>query len=88
MNPSQSTRRTIRTLFQTALSLAAALPLIIDASGIPQTTAGVAVALAIADGLTLIMALPVVENLLPGWLSTAPDADDELLALDRDRGAK
>ncbi|MFI6055493.1 hypothetical protein ACIBCO_36085 [Streptomyces violascens] len=88
MNPGQPTRRTIRTLFQTALSLAVALPLIIDTAGVPQTTAGVAVALAIAGGLARVMALPVVENLLPGWLRTAPSTDAELLALDRNRGAQ
>ncbi|MER6391276.1 hypothetical protein ABT236_22765 [Streptomyces sp. NPDC001523] len=61
-------QRTVRTVFQTLLGVAAGLPLIIDASGIPQTTAGVAVALAVAGAVTRIMALPVVHNLLPNWL--------------------
>ncbi|MEU8680800.1 hypothetical protein [Streptomyces sp. NPDC048611] len=76
-------RRTIRTVVQTVLGLAAGLPLIIDAAGIPQTAAGVGVALAVAGGLTRVMALPVVENLLPAWLRAEPNTDDELLALDR-----
>ncbi|MCY0922165.1 MULTISPECIES: hypothetical protein [unclassified Streptomyces] len=61
-------QRTIRTVFQAFLGLAAGLPLIIDASGIPQTTAGVAVALAVAGAVTRVMALPVVHSLLPNWL--------------------
>ncbi|WP_442814825.1 hypothetical protein [Streptomyces sp. NBC_01298] len=55
-------------MFQTLLGLAAGFPLIVDASGIPQTAAGVAVALAVAGAVTRVMALPVVHNLLPNWL--------------------
>ncbi|MEU7602223.1 hypothetical protein [Streptomyces sp. NPDC041003] len=83
-----ATRRTVRTVVQTVLALAAGLPLIIDASGIPQTAAGVGLALAVAGGVTRVMALPVVEALLPSWLRTGPDRDDELLALDRDRDGR
>ncbi|MEV0440951.1 hypothetical protein AB0I84_05555 [Streptomyces spectabilis] len=76
-------RRTLRTVVQTVLGLAAGLPLIIDAAGIPQTAAGVGIALAVAGGLTRVMALPVVESLLPSWLRAEPSTDDELLALYR-----
>ncbi|MEV7441031.1 hypothetical protein AB0O22_07750 [Streptomyces sp. NPDC091204] len=76
-------RRTARTIVQTVLALAAGLPLIIDASGIPQTAAGVGIALAVAGAITRVMALPVVDNLLPAWLRTGPDRDAELLALNR-----
>ncbi|MEV7501743.1 hypothetical protein [Streptomyces sp. NPDC093018] len=76
-------RRTIRTVVQTVLGLAAGLPLIIDAAGIPQTAAGVGVALAVAGGLTRVMALPVVENLLPAWLRAEPNSPTKLLALYR-----
>ncbi|MCT9090579.1 hypothetical protein N4G70_17200 [Streptomyces sp. ASQP_92] len=79
-------RRTVRTVVQTVLGIAAGLPLIIDASGIPQTATGVGLALAVAGGLTRVMALPVVDNLLPQWLSAAPSVDDELRALDRKSG--
>ncbi|MGW7416144.1 hypothetical protein [Streptomyces sp. NPDC054863] len=74
-----ASRRTVRTLVQTALALAAGLPLILEASGIPQTAAGVGVALAVAGGITRVMRLPVVESLLPAWLRAEPTADDELL---------
>ncbi|MFF0744224.1 hypothetical protein ACFYVL_27880 [Streptomyces sp. NPDC004111] len=76
-----ASRRTVRTVVQTALALTAGLPLILDASGIPQTAAGVGVALAVAGGITRVMRLPVVEALLPTWLRAEPSTDDELLAL-------
>lgn len=83
-----ATRRTVRTVVQTVLALAAGAPLIIDAAGIPQTATGVGVVLAVAAGITRVMALPVVDGLLPRWLRAAPHRDDELLALDRtDKGA-
>ncbi|MFF0740532.1 hypothetical protein ACFYVL_09030 [Streptomyces sp. NPDC004111] len=65
---SDANQRTLRTCLQTFLGVAAGLPLIIDASGIPQSTAGVAVAIAVAAGITRVMALPVVHQLLPDWL--------------------
>lgn len=61
---SAKTVRTIRTILQTAFGVAAGLPLILAASGIPATAAGIAVVLAVAGGFTRVMALPVVENLL------------------------
>ncbi|MGW9041257.1 hypothetical protein ACWGQL_01625 [Streptomyces lydicus] len=71
---SDAARRTARTVVQTVLGLAAALPLIINASGIPRTAAGVGVALAVAAGLTRVMALDAVQKLLPKWLrTTAPN---------------
>ncbi|MFD6889307.1 hypothetical protein [Streptomyces sp. NPDC059957] len=76
-------RRTARTIVQTVLALASGLPLIIDASGIPQTAAGVGIALAVAGAITRVMALPVVDRLLPAWLRTGPDRDAELLDLAR-----
>lgn len=69
-------KRTIRTVVQTALGLLAALPLIVQASGVPQTTAGLSVALAVAAGITRVMALPVVDGLLPAWLSSAGQDED------------
>ncbi|WP_439674979.1 hypothetical protein [Embleya sp. MST-111070] len=64
----ESTTRTLRTLVQGAVALAAAAPLLVAAAGIPEHTAGVAVFLAVASGVTRVMALPVVDTLLPGWL--------------------
>lgn len=79
-----ASRRTLRTVVQTALALAVLLPAIVDASGIPATLPWVAAALAVAGGTARVMALPGVQSLLPSWLRTAPNRDDELLALDRD----
>ncbi|MFI1799774.1 hypothetical protein ACH427_20810 [Streptomyces sp. NPDC020379] len=65
-----ATRRTIRTTVQTAITLAALLPVIVDAAGIPATLPWAAGALAVAAGLTRIMAIPGVQALLPRWLRT------------------
>ncbi|MGO4630485.1 hypothetical protein AB4225_06010 [Streptomyces sp. 2RAF24] len=67
---SDAAKRTARTILQTALGLAVALPAIVDASGIPAALPWVAGALAVAGGLTRIMAHPSVQRLLPGWLRT------------------
>lgn len=61
-------RRVARTILQTAVGLAAGLPLILAAAGVPERTAGVGVVLAVAGAVTRVMALPVVEELLPAWL--------------------
>ena len=63
-----STRRTIRTGVQFTVGLAAALPMIVHASGIPETAPGVGVGLAVAAGVTRVMVLPAVDALLPKWL--------------------
>ncbi|WP_371652508.1 MULTISPECIES: hypothetical protein [unclassified Streptomyces] len=57
-------KRTIRTVLQTAVALAVALPAIVDASGVPASLPWVAGALSVAGGLARVMALPVVEALL------------------------
>jgi hypothetical protein len=69
-----STRRTIRTALQTLLGLLAALPLLVSTSGLPSALPGLGVALAVAAAVTRVMALPVVENLLPAWLRTPTPA--------------
>jgi hypothetical protein len=65
-----STKRTLRTILQTTLGIAAVLPAVVGASGIPQALPWVAGALAIAGGITRIMAVPAVQALLPSWLRT------------------
>lgn len=70
------TKRTVRTVLQTAVGTAVALPGIVDASGIPATLPWVAGALAVAGGLARVMALPSVQELLPSWLRTS-DASRE-----------
>ena len=71
-----STKRTVRTVLQTVIGLAAALPLIVSASGVPESLPGLGVALAVAAGVTRVMALPAVNDLLPAWLRVEmPPAD-------------
>ncbi|MFF0293140.1 hypothetical protein ACFYST_08115 [Kitasatospora sp. NPDC004614] len=72
-----STRRTIRTGLQTLLGLLASLPLLVSTAGIPQTVPGVALALTVATAATRVMALDVVEQLLPRWLRTPPKEDTD-----------
>ncbi|MFH8403726.1 hypothetical protein ACH4FX_02985 [Streptomyces sp. NPDC018019] len=61
---SPEAKRTVRTILQGIVMFSLALPAIIDASGIPDTLPWVAGALAVAGGLTRVMALPQVEALL------------------------
>jgi hypothetical protein len=69
-----ATRRTLRSIVQFVLGLAAATPLIIDTAGIPRTAAGVGIALAVAAGITRVMSLDAVQDLLPNWLRITPPA--------------
>lgn len=65
-------RATVRTVVAVVVALAAMLPLLIEASGVDETLAPVAGALAIAGAITRIMALPAVEAFLARfvpWLS-------------------
>ncbi|ARZ68783.1 hypothetical protein SMD11_3140 [Streptomyces albireticuli] len=85
---SEAAKRTARTVLQTAVGIALVLPAVVDASGVPAALPWVAGALAVAGGLTRVMALPGVQALLPGWLRTDAGArrDEELIALvDRER---
>lgn len=61
-------RRTARTVFQTAVTLAAAVPAIVQASGLAETSGAVALALAVSGAVTRIMSLPAVDAMLPSWL--------------------
>lgn len=81
-------RTTIRSVFQALIGLAAALPLVIGALGLPTTGGVVAIVLAVSAGITRVMAIPAVnrwlEDHLP-WLAAKPPApevpaihDDEL----------
>lgn len=74
---SASVKRTIRTIVQTGIAMAAGLPLIIQASGADARAGGVVLALAVSGAVTRIMALPVVEQMLTmvglGFV-TAPEA--------------
>jgi hypothetical protein len=65
-----SSKRTARTVLQTTVGVAVALPGIVDASGVPASLPWVVAALAVAGGLARVMALPAVQLLLPAWLRT------------------
>ncbi|MEU1302780.1 hypothetical protein [Streptomyces shenzhenensis] len=65
-----TSKRTARTIVQTTVGVAVALPGIVAASGIPASLPWVAGALAVAGGLARVMALPTVQLLLPSWLRT------------------
>jgi hypothetical protein len=68
----EAARRTARTVVQTAVAIAVVLPALVDASGLPASLPWVAAALAVAAGLTRVMALDAVQRLLPPWLRTPP----------------
>ncbi|MDT9688567.1 hypothetical protein Q5762_09420 [Streptomyces sp. P9(2023)] len=74
---SENTRRTARTVLQTAVGIAVVLPAIVEAAGVPATLPLIAGALAAAGALTRVMAVPAVQNLLPSWLRTTPGAADD-----------
>ncbi|MFE5943402.1 hypothetical protein [Streptomyces sp. NPDC056480] len=74
---SDAAKRTARTVLQSAVGIAVVLPAIVDASGVPATLPWVAGALAVAGGLARVMALDVVQNLLPSWLRPAPGGADD-----------
>ncbi|MFE3164409.1 hypothetical protein [Streptomyces sp. NPDC059224] len=72
---SEAARRTLRTVVQTAVGLSVLLPTVVDTAGIPATLPWAAGALAVAAGVTRVMAEPAVQPLLPSWLRTG-GADD------------
>ncbi|MFD9813705.1 N-acetylmuramoyl-L-alanine amidase [Streptomyces sp. NPDC059080] len=71
---SDAARRTVRTIVQTALSLAASLPILVDTADVPHTAAGVGTALAVAAAVTRVMQSDQVQKLLPKWLRSAVPA--------------
>jgi hypothetical protein len=68
-------RATVRTVFQAFVGLCAFLPLVVNASGLDQTTGAVVVALAVSGAVTKIMNIPAVNDwitkYLP-WLAAEP----------------
>ncbi|MGP2442935.1 hypothetical protein [Streptomyces sp. JW3] len=68
---SDTTRRTLRTIVQTAVALCVLLPTLVDTAGLPRSLPWVAGALAVAGAVTRVMALPAVQSRLPAWLRTA-----------------
>ncbi|MFR9767045.1 hypothetical protein [Nocardia sp. SC052] len=71
-------RTTVRTVFQLIIGIAAAMPMIVAASGLPETAAGVGVALGVSAAITRLMSLPVVNGALTvwvPWLAAEPDGE-------------
>jgi hypothetical protein len=65
---SDEVRRTVRTVVQCAVGLAAAMPWLVAVSGVSAAVPVVATALSVSAVVTRVMALPQVDALLPGWL--------------------
>lgn len=71
IQPTQSRhpwRATVRTVFAAVVAVCAMLPLLVGASGLDETAPPIAGALAIAGGITRVMALPQVEVFLRRFL--------------------
>jgi hypothetical protein len=69
---SDSARRTVRTVLQLLLGVAAGLPLLVHTAGLPDTLPGLGTVLTVAAAATRLMALPLVDSWLPEWLRAAP----------------
>lgn len=72
-------RATVRTVFAVVVALAAMLPLLVEASGVDETLAPVAGALAIAGAITRVMALPAVNAFLARfvpWLAAGDESPE------------
>ncbi|MEW2621247.1 hypothetical protein [Streptomyces sp. NPDC048106] len=80
---SEAAKRTLRTALQTAVGLCVLLPTLVDTLGVPRTLPWAAGVLAVAAGVTRMMAVPGVQALLPAWLRTAdrPNTDAQLRSL-------
>lgn len=61
-------RATARTAFAFMVGFAPLAPVIVDASGVPAATPGVAAALAISAGVTRVLAAPQVNDFLQRWV--------------------
>lgn len=68
-------RATVRTVFAFVVGLAATWALVIEAAGVDQTGSVVAATVAVAAGVTRVMAIPQVNDLIKQfapWLAPAP----------------
>jgi hypothetical protein len=73
MTLSKANKQTIRTVVQAAIGIAVALPGIVDATGLDETTPWVAAGLAASATVTRLMAIPQVQKFL-WFLNTEDDA--------------
>jgi hypothetical protein len=67
-SPSDEVRRTVRTVVQCAVGLAAAMPWLVAVTGVSAAAPMAATALSVSAAVTRVMALPQVDAVLPGWL--------------------
>lgn len=73
-------RATLRTLFAAIVAVAAAWGLVVEAAGVDQTIPVVAASLTFAAGITRVMALPAVNDLIAQflpWLAPEPRPTDD-----------
>lgn len=70
----EKNKKVVRTIIQTAVGIAVALPGLINATGLDESLPWVGAALAASAAVTRIMAVPQVQKFL-GWLNT--DKDDQ-----------
>jgi hypothetical protein len=69
---SKKNKQVLRTVIQTVVGFAVALPGLVEATGLNQTTPWIAGGLAASAAVTRLMAVPQVQKLL-GWLNTEDD---------------
>lgn len=78
----ESTRRTVRTVFQLVVSIAALAPVLVPALGLnaanPKWAAACASLLAAAAVVTKVVNDPRVDAVLPGWLKKSAPEDGTL----------
>lgn len=68
-------RAVLRTVFAGIVALAALMPALVNASGLAETSTAAGGVLAVAGGITRIMAVPGVNDFLQRfvpWLAAAP----------------
>lgn len=61
-------RAATRTVFQLGVGAAAAMPQLVESSGLPDTAWGVGTALAVSAAVTRVMAIPGVDALIRRWV--------------------
>ncbi|MGW5377427.1 hypothetical protein ACWESM_18475 [Nocardia sp. NPDC003999] len=72
-------RAAIRTTFQLGVGTAAAMPQLVESSGLPDTAWGVGTALAVSLTITRVMAIPAVDILIDRyapWLSATGGGEE------------
>jgi hypothetical protein len=75
--PSDAAKRTLRTVVQTLVGLCVLLPSAIGSAGLTDTLPWAAGAVAVAGGLSRVMAVPGVQAVLPSWLRTGADVNSD-----------